>query len=270
MTARVAPLLQRVVVAMAVVDWALAAGMTATGRRREVAVPLLVAAAGTLVAVRVPALNRLGRRVRLVRAGGASGWDAAESAIAAEWSPRAARLVLREPRLVWSLALLVRGRRDGAPAPVFTAFRDVLPVWLLLLGLAVAEVALTIPLPLPAAVHAVLLAAGVWGVVVVGCVVAAVVVHPHVVTVEVVRLRFGFWQEVRVPRGAVVAVRATRPAPAPRGLHVDGDEATLSPGGAVNVVLELGVPVEVAGAAVTRVRAWADDPRAFAATAGPG
>jgi hypothetical protein len=43
---------------------------------------------------------------------------------------------------------------------VFTAARDVLPVWLLLLGLAVAEVALTIPLPLPAAVHAVLLAAG--------------------------------------------------------------------------------------------------------------
>jgi hypothetical protein len=34
----------------------------------------------------------------------------------------------------------------------------------------------------------------------------------------------------------------------------------------VNVVLEHEVPVEVAGTAVTRVRAWVDDPRAFAAT----
>jgi hypothetical protein len=45
--------------------------------------------------------------------------------------------------------LLVRGRRDGAPAPLISAQRDALPAWLLLVGVAVVEVAVTPLLPLP-------------------------------------------------------------------------------------------------------------------------
>jgi hypothetical protein len=138
-------------------------------------------------------------------------------------------------------------------------------VWLTLLGVAVAEVVLTMLIPLPGVVHTCLAALGAWGIVIVVGIVAALVVHPHVVGPAGVRLRVGFWDEIRLARRAVETVVVTPPIPAPRGLAVAGGEATLTAGGATNIELRLRVPVVVAGALVTRVRTWADDPAALSA-----
>jgi hypothetical protein len=254
----------RVVVVLAVVDWLLAFGMTAVGVRRQVSVPLLATAAAVLIAFQAPRLAHIRRALRSAPDPGASRWSVVEAAAAQQWSPRIARLVLREPRLLWSLVLLVRGHRDGTPAATFSSYRDPLPVWVLLGVVALLEVLVTPMLPLPRAAHVALLVLGAWGLVVIVGLTAALVVHPHLVTPDVIRLRFGFWDEVVVPRTAVGRLHATAARAAPRGLRVADGEATLCPSGVTNIELDLVQPIVVRGEPVVRVRFWADAPRELA------
>lgn len=253
-----------VLMVLAAVDWAMALGWTVTGARRHVSVPLLIAAASVLLGSQWSRHAHLVAEVRGAPRRGVSRWTAAEAVLAQQWSPRVAALVLREPRLLWSVVLLVRGSRDGAPAATFSAHRDPLPVWLALGGVALVEVALTPLLPVPGVVETALVVLGVWGLVLVVGLIAALVVHPHVVGERYVRVRFGFWDEVAVPRSAITTARATRQQVATRGLDVADGCASVSPGGVTNVQLELNPPVAVRGVSVDLVRLWADAPHAFA------
>ena len=255
--------IHRVLLTLAAVDWLLAFGMTAADVRRQVSVPLLVTAAAVLVASQRRWLVELLGDVRTASDQDVSRWSVAEAAIARQWSPRVARLALHEPRLLWSIILLLRGRRDGRAAKTFSYHREALPVWVVLTGVTLLEVALTPLFPLPAVAHWLLLAAGAWTLVVVVGLIAALVVHPHLVTAQKVRLRSGWWDEVTIPRGAVVEVRATSTATSPRGLRVAGGEATLSPHGVTNMVMKLATPVPVRDELVTTIRFWVDVPGAF-------
>lgn len=84
-------------VVLAAVDWAIALALLLTQTDTPVAAPLLVLVRRDDHAADSP--------------GGSSGQG--RPARPREWSPRVARLVLREPRLLWSAVLLVR--RDGVP-----------------------------------------------------------------------------------------------------------------------------------------------------------
>jgi hypothetical protein len=95
---------------------------------------------------------------------------------------------------------------------------------------------------------------------------AALVVHLHVVDRGTVRVRFGFWDEVTVPRTVIAAARVTAPTPADRGLYVTGHRATLSPAGTTNGQLQLSRPVDLDGQPVTELRLWADQPADFTRT----
>jgi hypothetical protein len=247
------------VTAVAIADWAIALGWTIAGTRRELSAPLLALAWLALVALHLPWLRSTGRHVRAAAARGESRWEAAEAALSQRWSPTVARLLLREPRLLWSVVLLARGRFDGSPARHYPSHRDVLPIWVTLALLAVAELAVVPLLPLPAVVDTVLLAAGCWALLVVAGLIAALVVHPHLLTDDELRVRLGFWDEVRVPRSGVAAARVELRT-AVRGLSVGKSTVTATSGSLTNVTLDVVPPMTVRGVSVTRVRLWADSP----------
>jgi len=122
-----------------------------------------------------------------------------------------------------------------------------LPVWLLFGAAGLLELAVTALLPLPAPARTALLVLVAWGLTVVAGFCAALIVHPHVVDQSVVRLRYGFWDELILPRSAIVAARVTPRTPTARGLCAVGGRATLSPAGTTNVVLTLNRPVDLNG-----------------------
>lgn len=254
------------VTGLALLDWMLALTMTVADVRRPVAIPVLAVAVVTVWMTQLPRLHRIAFPVIAAGRRGASRWEAAEVALGHEWSPRVAALVLREPRLLWSVVLLLRGRRDGADrGDIFPAHRQAFPTWIVLGGLAVLELFVSALLPLPLIVHSVLLVLGVWGGVVILGLAAALVVHPHLVTDDEVVLRFGFWSKVSVPRTAIADVRRVASASAPRGLHVVDRGASLTASGNVNVAITLKEPVMTAGQSVTRVHTEVDSPEPFAA-----
>jgi hypothetical protein len=259
----------RVVLVVALLDWAVALAMTVSGTNRQVAVPVLVTAACVALGLQLPWLRPLVHAVRSAPGRGVSRWAAAEAGLAQRWSPTVARLVLREPRLVWSVVLLLRGRRDGDQEATFSGHRDALPMWVVLGVLAALEVGVTPLLPLPDVLGAVLLVVGIWTIALVLGVTAALVVHPHVVEPDRIRARFGFWDEVAVPRDAVHAVRAAGETGGPRGLTVADGTARLSATGVTNVEVVFSRPLLVRGNAAYRLLLWADDPRAFASACRP-
>ncbi len=257
----------RALLAVAALDWAIAWALLLGRAETPVAVPLLVTAATVLVLLQVSRVRRVVRAVRSDRA--ASRWAAAQDALGREWSPRAARVLLREPRLLWSVVLLVRGRRDGVPPAIgFGGHRDAMPAWVVIGAVAVVEIGVTAALPLPAVAHRILFVAGLWGAVVVLGLVAALVVHPHLLVDDQLLLRSGFWAELAVPRVAVTRARTVIRSGG-RGLTVAGGCATVSPSGTTNLVLTLAQPVAVQGREVTEIRLWADDPDALAAALRP-
>jgi hypothetical protein len=248
-----------------VADWVIAAVMVATGTRRELAAPLLLVAGMTLLLLHRHVLADVIGSVQGARRSGVDPWAALETAVASRAGTRKARLLLREPRLAWSVLLLLRRRYDGAPASAFSAHRDALPTWLVLAVLALVELALTPLLPLPATLSALLLLLGGWGLVVAVGLIAALVVHPHLVTESALRVRVGFWDEVRVP---VTHIRAVQLAlqTNPRGYTISGSTASLTPTGVTNLALLIDPPIVLRSRTITRLQIWADDAHALRLT----
>lgn len=256
----VLPVALRMVALLAAIDWLLAVTMVVAGVRRELFAPLLMCAAAALVATQAPRAAQVTASVRAAATG--ERWAAVEAALSREWSPRAARLLLREPRLIWSMILLVSRRRDGAPDRTFGACRDALPTWITLGVVAAVELAITSLLPLPRWLDSVLLIVGIWGLVVVVGLIAALVVHPHVLAPAQLRLRFGFWQEVIVPRAAIRSSRVQLGS-ADRGVRAVDGVGSICAAGTVNVYVELASPIWIDGRQVRSLRLWVDDPVEF-------
>jgi hypothetical protein len=250
---------RRAVGALAAVDWLIAVVMIITGTRREVALPVALVAGLTTVALQRRWLTATTRAADAARRRGADPWVAVEIALRDRFGATAARWLLREPRLLWSLSLMLRRRYDGYPNARFGTHRDALPTWLLIAGLAGVEVALTPLLRLPPTVEWLLLLAGGWGLLVTAGMIAALVVHPHLVTATDVRARTGFWQEISVPRSSIASVVVDQ-RPAPRGRTIDGTTAVLTPHGVTNLTIRLNRPTNIGPASVDTLRIWADVP----------
>jgi hypothetical protein len=252
--------LRRGVAVVAALDWLLAAVMLVTATRRELALPLLLLAVGTLAAVNRATFAGVENAIRAARNTHSDVWTTVENVLADRIGRGPARFVLREPRLLWSMVLLARRRYDGQPTPAWTAHRGALPTWLVLLGLAAIELAAAPLLPIPPWATFALLAAGVWALGVTFGLVAALVVHPHLVTPTELRVRTGCWDEIRLPRHLIVDATVEFRT-APRGLNVREARATLTPTGATNLTIRFLAPTTVGnGPAVDTVCVWADDP----------
>jgi hypothetical protein len=166
---------------------------------------------------------------------------------------------------------LLRRRPGAGPGDRGFAHRGaVLALVLVLLAVSVLEVVLVeliVPWPV---VRLALLVVGVWGVVVVLGMLAAMTVRPHLVGPAGVRVRSGPAWEALLPWDAVARVRVVRRTRDGGSVQHDGDALHVIAGFQTTVEIALARPVAVAlprggEVEVTRVALYADDPRGFAA-----
>jgi len=189
----------------------------------------------------------------------------------------ARRLILAEFRSYRALARWLV-RRPDVPAGA-TGFRHVgviLPVLWTFIGVSAVElVAVHFLLPWPG-VRVVADVLGVWGLVWMLGLTAALSIRPHVVDSTGVRVRSGTTAEVAVPWDAVAAVAVRRRMrEKSRGIQLDRGEGgavlNMVAGSQTNVDLALRRPLDLAlpdgTETVSAVRLYCDDPRAFVAAA---
>ncbi|HEY3501629.1 MAG TPA: hypothetical protein VGN37_02445 [Actinocatenispora sp.] len=192
------------------------------------------------------------------------------------------RLVGFEAKGTASIALWLTGRRHGVPpgavAVGYSKAQTALQVTFLVLSVAelVAMELLLRTFGAPSGVRVPLLVVDAYGVVIGLAVVAGCVTRPHVVSAEEVRVRYGAFFDLRVPRARVVAVRRVRNLNEHGTVRVADGTLVVAVAAQTNIALELAAPVPVVRplgrrAEATRIRFWADDPdAALAALRGNG
>jgi hypothetical protein len=157
---------------------------------------------------------------------------------------RVHRIVGFDLRGMVSLALWLARRRHGVPpgALAVSYSRAQTPVMLVFLGAMVAELvavelllrALDAPTVLR---HAFLFVDG-YSCLIVLAVVAAGVTRPHVVSDDEVRIRYGAFFDLRIPRDQVTGARRVRNYSEPRMFSVADGELAVAVSSQTNVLLE--------------------------------
>lgn len=180
------------------------------------------------------------------------------------------RLLVFDLKGVVSLALWAGRRRHGVPpgARPVTYSRGQTLMLTVALVLATAELGavelLLQGLGAPAAVRVALLVLDAYAALLVLTLIAAGVTRPHVVTDQEVRVRYGVFFDVTVPRHLIVGARRAQRQER-RPITVDADQLAVSVLGQTNLVLELGEPVTAVRplgrpAVIRTLRLYADDP----------
>ncbi|MEV4833454.1 hypothetical protein AB0K05_02965 [Nonomuraea sp. NPDC049486] len=179
-----------------------------------------------------------------------------------------------------SLALWVARRRDGVPpgalAVSYSRAQSATMI-LLLVMMAVEVVVVEVVLrafDVPAWIRVPILVADLYGLLVGFAVVAACVTRPHVVTGGELRIRYGAFFDLRIPRELVASVRTVRSYNEAGLVGVQDERLTVAVASQVNVVVELSEPVTAvrplgAEAEVTTVRFFADEPATLVAALRP-
>lgn len=180
------------------------------------------------------------------------------------------RIAQAEATGMASLALWARRGRDGVP-PGGTALSYakeqsslVLVLFFVLLVETVAVELMMAASEIPAGPRAAVLVADVYSVLFVLALGAACATRPHVVTASEVRIRYGAYFDVRIPRELIASVRMRREYPS-GVVTVADDRLTVAVSSQTNLVIELTRPISVTRplgrrAAVTTIRFFADDP----------
>ncbi|GAA2441707.1 hypothetical protein [Streptomyces macrosporus] len=187
---------------------------------------------------------------------------------AAAFARRLVRLAVRFEIDMWTnLGRWLLRRPDVPPHGAAFAYRE--PVLLPILAFfflslfEVVAVDLLVPWPWRW-LRLLVLALGVWGVVWMLGVLAAVTVRPHVVAPSGLWVRYGSGLDVRIPWDAVAGARHLRAGRDGRTVQVDGDTLYVQVSHQTTVEVALARPVAVAlprgrTAEVTAVRLHADD-----------
>ncbi|UBU14145.1 hypothetical protein [Nonomuraea gerenzanensis] len=146
---------------------------------------------------------------------------------------------------------------------------------LLLFGFAMAVETVVIDLLLvaldvPAWLRYGVLVADLYGLLFVAVMAAGCATRPHVVTREELRVRYGIYFELRVPRELITAVRTRRVYDEGGMVTVKDDRLTVAVSSQTNVTVELARPVTVVRplgrrAEVRSIRFFADSPEIVAA-----
>ncbi|GIH28455.1 hypothetical protein Aph01nite_67650 [Acrocarpospora phusangensis] len=176
-----------------------------------------------------------------------------------------------------SLVLWARRRRHGVPpgaVQISYAKEQTGTSAILLIVMAVETVAVDVLLRAigaPEAIRLPVLLLDLYGLLIGLAVNAACVTRPHVVTATELRLRYGAFFDVRVPRSRIAAVRLSRNYNESGMVAVSGDRLAVVVSSQTNVVVELTEPITIIRplgrpAEVGSIRFFADDPAAaFAA-----
>ncbi|MFD2080801.1 hypothetical protein SAMN05421678_109273 [Actinopolymorpha cephalotaxi] len=179
-----------------------------------------------------------------------------------------------------SIALWIARRRHGVPtgATAVSYSRAQTPLTALFLFFMVVElVALEVvlrALHAPVVLRSVFLLVDAYAVVAVLAMLAAAITRPHVVSAQEVRVRYGAFFDLRVPRDRIAAVRRAGNHNESGMVTVAGDQLAVAVSSQTNLVLDLTEPVTVVRplgrqARVRTVRFYADDPVAAHAALRP-
>jgi hypothetical protein len=182
------------------------------------------------------------------------------------------RILAFDLKGMWSLVLWITRRRDvpaGAVAVPY-AREYTAPVMMFLFAVvaeAVATDVLLRALDAPRGLRLPLLVVDAYGILIVLAIAASIVTRPHVVAADELRIRWGVFFDLRIPRRAIAAVRVARNDNEHGTVKLDGDRLAVATASRTNVVVELTGPVAVVrplgrrGVART-VRFFADRPDA--------
>ncbi|MBE3013695.1 hypothetical protein IL992_31615 [Microbispora sp. NEAU-D428] len=235
--------------------------------------PLLAMAELTVTAVFVLVTVTAYRLFRIERRNGADRWAALRATVDLLVPLRVRTIMEFELKGMVSLVLWIARRRVGVPpgATALTYSREQAPVLLVLLFLMTVETIgvdlLLIGMDVPDAVRLPVLAADVYGIVYCLMLGAACATRPHVVTGKELRIRYGVYFDLRVPRDLIASVRLSRSYDERAMVRVADGRLSVAVSHQTNVTVELVEPVTVvrplgSRAEASVIRLFADDPRA--------
>ncbi|MEU7896339.1 hypothetical protein AB0B45_26225 [Nonomuraea sp. NPDC049152] len=170
-----------------------------------------------------------------------------------------------------SLGLWVARRRHGVPrgATAVPYSKEQSTILLIMLFVMVVETVgidlLLVALDVPSPVRVVVLVLDLYGIVFALAFGAACVTRPHVVTGDELRVRFGAYFDLRIPRELISSVRVSRNYNETGMIQVADGRLSVAVGSQTNVVVELAEPITVTRPlgrreTVTSVRFFADTP----------
>ncbi|MQS09545.1 hypothetical protein [Streptomyces alkaliphilus] len=172
-----------------------------------------------------------------------------------------------------ALALWIARRRHGVPPgaralPYAGAQTFMMGVFVFAMVVELVGLELLLrALDAPAALRVTVLVIDVYGVLIAFAVRAACATRPHVVTETEVRVRYGAFFDLRIPRERVTAVRRVSHFDEKGLIGVDGDRLAVAVSSQTNIALELDRPITATRplgrtVEVGTVRFFADDPAA--------
>src|SRR4029453_15301013 len=82
-----------------------------------------------------------------------------------------------------------------------------------------------------------------YGILIVLAIAASIVTRPHVVAADELRIRWGVFFDLRIPRAAIASVRVVRNDNERGTVKLDGDRLAVAIASRTNVVVELPRPV---------------------------
>jgi hypothetical protein len=176
------------------------------------------------------------------------------------------RAIARRP------AVAAGGTGIGSHRPVLT----ILIIFIVLSAVEIPIIDLIVH-PWPA-VRIPLLILGIWGLTWMIGLLCAMLMRPHAVEPDGIRVRSGLEIDVAVPWTVIASIEVDRRVDEPKRPRVTGTEYAERMQDETNILIELEQPVDIRlpGLAprggthsVTSIRLWADEPRAYIAAARP-
>lgn len=234
-------------------------------------IPVIMVAEAAVVSVFILEVVTAYRLFRAERRSGANRSAAARATVHQLVPEQVRRIMAFDAKGMISLVLWVARRRDGVPpgATPVPYVREQTPSLLILLFVMVVETPATElllrALDAPVALRSVMLVLDVYSIVLVLAIGAACVTRPHVVSATELRVRYGAFFDVRIPRDLISSVRLTRNYNETGMVTVKDGRLGVAVSSQTNVVIELTEPVTVIRplgrrAEVTTVRFFADTP----------
>ncbi|MEU8079998.1 hypothetical protein AB0B31_31670 [Catellatospora citrea] len=240
-----------------------------------VALPRPVLAAAELVVLAVLLLEALvfGQRYRALRADGAGRRAALRGAYEQIVPEKVRRIMGFDAKGMVSMVLWVGRRRHGVPpgAVALSYHREQTVLMFGFLFACVIELVgveiLLRSLDAPVGLRAVVLTLDAYGILIALAVIASYVTRPHVVTADELRVRYGAFFDLRIPRRLVTGVQHQRNYNETGMIKVDGECLALAANSQTNLIVELAEPVVAVRPLGRReqvrvLRFFADDPSA--------
>ncbi|QXJ23636.1 hypothetical protein AGRA3207_004818 [Actinomadura graeca] len=218
-----------------------------------ISLPRAVGVVGEAVVTAVLLLELvvLGRLYADRRRDGSRRWPAFRASVDELVPVRVRRVLGFDTKGLVSLVLFAARRRHGVPpgaidAPYSGAQTSMHLAFLFVMALeAVVTEILLRGVGAPGTVRKIVLAVDVYSVLVVLAVIAACVTRPHVLSDKEMRIRYGAFFDLRVPRDRIASVRLVRNYSESGLVRVEDGRLSVAVSAQTNVVVELKEPITV-------------------------